>query len=182
MLLAMPVAALAQKVEIFGGYSYLRADDCDDNSGPNCDGGIDLQGFNVSFNQNFTKWIGLKTDISGHYGDVTLIPGSPKADLNAYLFLVGPQVTFPKFERVRPFAHVLFGVTRVSLTQFPIGGRTTIRDSAFTLAVGGGADLKLTDVVAIRLFQTDYVLTRFDDTTQNNFRASTGVVLRFGEK
>jgi opacity protein-like surface antigen len=182
MLLAMPMAAFAQKAEIFGGYSYLRGDDCDDNSGPNCDSGVDLHGFNVSFNQNIVKWIGLKADISGHYGEVTLIPGVPKADLNAYLFLVGPQVNLPKYQRLRPFAHALFGVMRVNLTQFPVGGRTTVRDSAFAVALGGGVDLKVNDLVAIRLFQTDYVLSRFDDATQNNFRASTGVVLRFGDK
>ena len=185
MLLAMPLAAFAQespKVEIFGGYSYLHADDCDDNSGPNCDGGLDLHGFNISFNQNIVKWAGLKADISGHYGEVTLIPGSPKLDRDSYLFLVGPQFNLPKFERLRPYGHVLFGVMRVNLTSFGLTGRTTVRDSAFALAAGGGLDLKLTKKVAVRLFQADYVLTTFDSETQNNFRASTGVVLRLGEQ
>jgi hypothetical protein len=31
------------------------------------------------------------------------------------------------------------------------------------------------------LFQTDYVLTRFDDDNQHNFRVSTGLVLRLGK-
>ncbi|MGH9841711.1 MAG: outer membrane beta-barrel protein [Blastocatellia bacterium] len=181
MVLAMPLAAHAQKAEIFGGYSYLRGDDCDDNSGPNCDGGLDLHGFNVSFNQNLVKWAGLKLDISGHYGDVTVIPGQPKFDLDTYLFLAGPQFNLPKFARLRPYGHVLLGVMRVNVTSFGALGRTSVRDSAFALAVGGGLDVKVTDLVAVRLFQADYILTTFDSERQNNIRASTGVVFRFGE-
>jgi opacity protein-like surface antigen len=172
MLFAMPLAAMAQEsTQIFGGYSYLRGDDDD--------GGVDLHGWNVSVNQNFKKWIGLKADFSGHYGEVSVISTLNKSDLNAYLFLVGPQFNLPGTDRVKPFAHVLFGAMRTSLTTFPTTGRVTLRDSAFAMAVGGGLDVKLTDVIAIRLFQTDYVLTRFDDDTQNNFRASTGIVFKF---
>jgi len=181
MVLAMPLSAFAQKAEIFGGYSYLRGDDCDDSSGPNCDGGIDLHGFNVSFNQNLVKWVGLKVDVSGHYGEVTILPGQPKFDINTYLFLVGPQFNLPKYERLRPYGHVLFGVMRTNVSSFGTLGRISARDSAFALAVGGGLDFKVNDLVAVRLFQADYVLTRFNSETQNNIRASTGVVLRFGE-
>jgi opacity protein-like surface antigen len=181
MVLAMPLAAFAQKAEVFGGYSYLRADDCDDNSGPNCDGGLDLHGFNVSFNQNLVKWAGLKLDISGHYGDVTVIPGQAKFDLESYMFLAGPQFNLPEYGRVRPYAHVLLGVMRNNVSSFTPLGRISVNDSAFALAVGGGLDLKVNKLVAIRLFQGDYILTRFDGETQNNIRASTGVVLRFGE-
>ncbi len=176
LLFAMPLVGFAQdssKVDIFGGYSYLRGDD--DN------GGIDLHGFNVSFNQNFVKWAGLKFDISGHYGDVTILPGQPKFDLDSYLFLIGPQINLPKYERLHPYGHVLFGVMRNTLTNFGPIGRQSVRDSAFALALGGGVDVKITKIVAVRLFQGDYVLTTFDGDTQNNFRASTGLVLRFGE-
>ena len=176
ILIAAPLAALAQespKVEIFGGYSYLRGDDDDD--------GIDLHGFNVSFNQNIVKWAGLKADISGHYGDVTLLPGVPKFELDSYLFLVGPQFNIPKYERLHPYGHVLLGVMRNTLTNFSTAGRTSVRDSAFAVAFGGGLDVKVTKALAVRLFQADYVLTTFDNDTQNNFRASTGLVLRLGD-
>jgi opacity protein-like surface antigen len=172
MIFAMPLAAMAQEsTQIFGGYSYLRGDDDD--------GGIDLHGWNVSINQNFKKWIGLKADFSGHYGEASVISSRNKSDLNAYLFLVGPQLNLPKYERLRPFAHVLFGAMRTNLTTLTPTGRVTARDSAFAMAVGGGLDVKVTDVIAIRLFQADYVLTRFDDDTQNNFRVSSGIVLKF---
>lgn len=187
MVSAMPLSAFAQKAEIFGGYSYLRGDNCDANTNPTlCDGGTDLHGFNVSFNQNLVKWVGLKVDVSGHYGERTILPGQPKLDMNTYLFLVGPQFNLPKYERLRPYGHVLLGAVRTSVSTFGTLGRISARDSAFALAVGGGLDFKVNDLVAIRLFQADYVLTRLDSgtqnsVTQNNFRTSTGVVLRFGE-
>jgi hypothetical protein len=45
-------------------------------------------------------------------------------------------------------------------------------------ALGGGIDYRLVKLVALRL-EGDYITTRFFNTTQNNIRLSTGVVLRF---
>ena len=177
LMLVSSIAAQAQEknpsTEIFGGYSYLLGDDDD--------GGVDLHGWNTSFNQNIVKWAGIKADFSGHYGDVTLLPGQ-RADLQAHLFLVGPQFTLRKYDRVTPFAHALFGVMRTDLNYFDPTGKITLRDSAFAMALGGGVDIKVIDSIAVRLFQTDYVLTRFNSDTQHNFRVSTGLVLRLGEK
>jgi opacity protein-like surface antigen len=176
MMLALPVLAQAQeypRTEIFGGYSYLHADDDD--------GGLDLHGWNASFNQNIVKWAGIKADFSGHYGDVTLAPGLG-ADISAHLFLVGPHFAVRKNERVIPFVHALFGVARTDVTFFGPVGKITQRDSAFALALGGGVDIKIIDNLAVRLFQADYVLTRFDDDNQNSFRVSTGLVLRLDNK
>jgi outer membrane protein OmpA-like peptidoglycan-associated protein len=51
-------------------------------------------------------------------------------------------------------------------------------------ALGGGIDLKIAKGVAWRVLEADYLLTKFNDgknNLQNNFRAATGVVFRFGE-
>ncbi|MGE0132062.1 MAG: outer membrane beta-barrel protein [Blastocatellales bacterium] len=176
LAIALPLMAQAQdspETEIFGGYSYLRGDDSND--------GIDLHGWNASFNQNIVKWAGIKADFSGHYGDFEFLPGFG-SDLSAHLFLIGPQFSIRKNERVQPFVHALFGVMRTDLSFFDVTGKITQRDSTFAMALGGGLDVKLTDHLAVRLFQADYVLTRFDDDSQHNFRASTGLVLRLGEK
>src|SRR5262245_54507163 len=89
LLLAFALIAQAQdkpKIEIFGGYSYLRADDNDD--------GINLHGWNASATGNLNKWFGVKADFSGHYGQYTLIPPSLfappldthiRGDVNTYL-------------------------------------------------------------------------------------------------
>jgi len=170
LLLALPLIAQAQdapRVEIFGGYSYLRADDDD--------GGLDLHGWNASTAVNLNKWVGIAADFSGHYGDVTILPGS-KADVSGYLFLVGPRFSYRKHKVLTPFGHVLLGAARQHISYAGLKDS----DSAFALAIGGGLDATVHPNVAIRLFQTDYVLTRFNDDSQHNFRVSTGLVLRLG--
>ena len=176
LLTALPMIATAQdtpNTEIFGGYSYLRQND-------NLIG-EDLHGWNASFNSNFTKWIGLAADFSGHYGNASLTPGL-KADVATHLFTVGPQFSYRGNETLTPFAHVLLGAARSDVTYFIATGRTRINESAFALIIGGGLDVKVHDHLAIRLFQADYVLTRFNSNNQHNFRASTGLVFRIGEK
>jgi len=174
LTLALPIIAQAQdspRAEIFGGYSYLRLDeDLNDDR--------DLNGWNASFNQNIFKWLGFKADFSGHYGNSSILLGTG-SDLNTYLFLFGPQFTLRKSERFQPFGHVLFGAVRVDLENDLIG--IDAQDTAFALAAGGGLDVKVLDRVSVRLFQADYVLTRFADENQHNFRASTGLVLRLGK-
>ncbi|MBL8169127.1 MAG: porin family protein [Acidobacteria bacterium] len=178
MMFALPLLAQAQdkpRAEIFGGYSYLRADDDVD--------GLDLHGWNASGAINFNKWLGVVSDFSGHYGDVTISPTLGKADLSTYLFLAGPRFTYRGNERVTPFGHILFGAARSHVDFFDVvGNRVRVRDTAFAMAVGGGLDVKVVDALAIRLFQADYVLTRFNDDNQNNFRLSTGLVLRLGKQ
>jgi opacity protein-like surface antigen len=172
---ALPVIAQAQdspRTEIFGGYSYLRLDeDLNDDR--------DLNGWNASVNQNIFKWLGFKADFSGHYGNSTVLLGTG-ADLNTYFFLFGPQFSLRKYKRYQPFGHVLFGAVRSDVDAFVSGGPHA-NDTAFAMAVGGGLDVKVLDKLSVRLFQADYILTRFNDDNQSNFRASTGLVLRLGK-
>ncbi|MBP6824645.1 MAG: hypothetical protein KA368_24075, partial [Acidobacteria bacterium] len=77
LLLILPLAGQAQsapKAEIFGGYSYLRADDDD--------GGLDLHGWNASAAINFTKYAGIAEEFSGHYDTGALSP-RVRGDLSA---------------------------------------------------------------------------------------------------
>ena len=175
LALALPIIAQAQdspRTEIFGGYSYLRLDnDLNDDR--------DLNGWNASVNQNIIKWLGFKADFSGHYGNSLVLLGTG-ADLNTHLFLFGPQFSLRKFDRFQPFGHVLFGVVRADVSSFVSGG-PSFDDTAFAMAVGGGLDVKVLDKLSVRLFQADYILTRFADDNQSNFRASAGVVLRLGK-
>ncbi|MEO6726525.1 MAG: outer membrane beta-barrel protein [Blastocatellia bacterium] len=175
LLLALPLITQAQdapRVEIFGGYSYLRADD--DN------GGIDLHGWNASTAVNINKWVGIAADFSGHYGEASVFSLTNKADVSGYLFLVGPRFSYRKHKVLTPFGHVLLGAARQNVSVRTASGRLKSDDAAFALAIGGGLDATVHPNLAIRLFQTDYVLTRFNDDSQHNFRISTGLVLRLG--
>lgn len=48
------------------------------------------------------------------------------------------------------------------------------------MALGGGIDIKIHRRFAIRAFQSDYLLTRFFNGNQHNFRLSAGFVWRIG--
>ncbi|MEW6208485.1 MAG: outer membrane beta-barrel protein [Acidobacteriota bacterium] len=179
------------KAELFGGYSYLHTD-----------GGGDLHGWNGSIAVNLNKWFGVVADFSGHYDSNTssfsssFIPGLPtvsgriEADTNIHNFLFGPRFSYRKKESVTPFAHALIGFSRAhvegSFTTTTDSGTVSFdfseNDTAFAAAFGGGLDVKLSDSLALRLVQADYLLTRFGGFTEHNARISTGLVFRFGSK
>src|SRR5215510_1418792 len=183
LTLALPIITLAQeapRVEVFGGYSYMRLND--DGSGLD----RDLNGFNMSGNITVIgKRIGLKADVSGHFGQIIIAPGVPNIDQRQFLFLFGPQFSLRKSGKIQPFAHTLFGFVNQRLNSDVVGD---ITDTGFAFAAGGGVDLKaLGSKLSLRLVQADYVLTKFSDSsasgnnTNNNLRISTGLVVRFGK-
>jgi hypothetical protein len=185
LTLALPVIAQAQeatRTEFFAGYSYMRLE-----SSPNTQD-QDLNGYNVSGAVTiFKKSLAIKADVSGHYGNV-LVSINPRTDQRQELFLFGPQYSFRKIPKIRPFAHALFGAARLKVRNDATGA-ANISDTGFAFAAGGGVDLKtpLGGKIAVRVFQADFVRTRLDFTgtgnrdSSNNYRISTGVVLRFGK-
>jgi outer membrane protein OmpA-like peptidoglycan-associated protein len=86
-----------------------------------------------------------------------------------------------KFDHFVPFAEFLFGGAHGGSDL--VGAQT---QNAFAIATGGGVDMVLTKNLAWRVAQLDYLMTTFSGTSQgpsarqNNFRAGTGVVLRWG--
>ena len=106
-------------------------------------------------------------------------------DLSIYSVMVGPQVyPFRHRRKLTPFAHVLFGEgfyrdSYPAYAGFPAEVKT---DAAVTWEAGGGVDWTHRTHWAFRV-QLDYAPTKFfTNQTQTNYRASIGVVYRFGEK
>jgi hypothetical protein len=84
---------------------------------------------------------------------------------------------------LRPFGQVLAGVAHASGTavQSPNPGAANA-GAAFAANVGGGFDLRMNEHLLIRLGEIDYLVTTFDNGSnnhQNNLRISGGVVFRF---
>jgi hypothetical protein len=55
--------------------------------------------------------------------------------------------------------------------------------NAFAMTAGGGLDISLTRRIALRAFEADYYLTRFDNRVsdqQNNLRIAAGVIVPSG--
>jgi opacity protein-like surface antigen len=169
------------KVEAFGGYSYLRANDF--NTGLNFNGG------SGSLAYNLTPMFGIVGDFGGYHWS----QNSVDATVVSYLF--GPKVAL-RHGPITPFAQVLFGGAHASGTVFNEGCEARVRsegepctvsgsENAFAMTIGGGVDWNATPHIGIRVIQAEYLMTRFNgfgnngSSNQNNARISTGVVLRW---
>jgi hypothetical protein len=198
----VPSSVLAQdKLVVFGGYSYLRPPVSVEEAflcgGPVCPIPIatippatvtnrrNLNGWELSATYRFLPFLGLTADVSGHYGSAV---NSFSSNAHEYTYLLGPEVSLPS--RVSPFAHVLFGGTHQSISGvtpnpgpvIPIPTYNAIIPASnlgFATAIGAGFDLKVIPHVWIRPIQIDYLITRLVGNTQNQVRASAGVVLHF---
>lgn len=170
LFLLLSVSAVAQdypKAEVFGGYSYVHASVVGN--------GFNFNGASGSIAFNPNDWFGVVADFGVyHNGDFGV-----STNLVSYLF--GPKFAYRKMPRVTPYAQVLFGGAHVGASFSGVSGSS----NAFALAFGGGIDAKVTPHVAIRVIQAEYLLTKFNDGSndrQNNVRISAGIVFRWGGK
>jgi hypothetical protein len=182
--IAEPVGRLTPKFEIAFLYQYVNFSPGDPFTGFNAHGGSGEVVYNP------TPWLGIVGQ-GGGYGftrDLTPIassnptltnPASVDGGFNTVLF--GPRLNFRKFDHFVPFGEFLLGMSHG-------GGGVTGGGSQYTfaLAAGGGLDLVLWKNVAWRIAELDYLLTNYSglgvgvNARQNNFRAGSGIVLRFG--
>jgi opacity protein-like surface antigen len=177
VILFTGLSAAAQErpsTEVVLGYSYLHAT-------PSTSGAdsFNLNGGTASAAFYPLHWLGIAGDFGGyHVGQI----GSASVDANLFTYLFGPRVRLPGTSRIKPFAQVLFGVAHATGATAFAGSGT---HNAFAMAVGGGVDVPVTHHVGVRLFEMDYLPTRFPETvggnrvTQQNLRVSTGVRFRF---
>ncbi|MBI3896129.1 MAG: outer membrane beta-barrel protein [Acidobacteria bacterium] len=180
-ILLLPLALMAQsvpKIEMYGGYSFLRIQE------------ISHHGWNLTFGPNVNNNLGITTEISGHYGSRTdtLFPGlEAKTDSMVHSFMLGPRVFQTVGGNWIPYVQGLFGITRVDVDETLVqdGNRVfsaSDGDLGFGMVLGGGLDVKVNDAVAFRIFQADYNVVRVGGTRFEGGRVSTGVVLRLGQR
>ena len=166
LLLSWP--ALAQdtpKAEIFGGYSY---------------GGEATHGWNTAVAGNVNKWFGLEGELSGLYTNIR--EADSEENIRTHSFLFGPRISMRRSKRVTPFVHALLGTAHLRTRAMEQGQAFSFSDTSFGMSFGGGLDVRVSDHIAIRVIQIDYVRTHFFDETQNKGRISAGIVFRFGKK
>jgi opacity protein-like surface antigen len=202
VLVALLFVAVAQsqdvpKAEVFGGYSYHRAD-----AGSGLSR-INLNGWNATVTGNINSWFGITADFSGQYGTSLF-----DTAINRHSFLFGSRFTHRGDSgRINPFVHTLFGAVRAHRSlgnPGPLGSPLPLlpaaSETAFGMALGGGLDVRVNDRFAIRVVQADYLMTRFGESsgivciqsittpcpttqagTQHNVRLAFGGVWRFGK-
>ncbi len=167
LLLLSSVPTLSQNLEVYGGYGYLAQNF---SSG----GYASLNGWSAGTEIGFatSSRFSLATSITGAYGTQKFSGG--KQTLHQYSFLAGPRLS-QRSGKLRLFEHAMFGGATLS------GRVGDLSDSAsgFALALGGGADVRLSEHFCFRPAQFDYLLTRFASRSQNSLRYSSGLTYRF---
>lgn len=181
------------KIELFGGYSYFRASirEVQFTPCPICvppapavtdtSQRANLNGWKFSGQFKLLPFLGAVADFDGTYGKLN------GASTREHTFLFGPQVSLPT--KVSPFVHALVGVAKES--QDPIqnvcpvtvptctGFNNLGSDTSLATAYGAGIDIKLVPFIKLRLIQVDYLRTQLHGATQNQYRASAGIVFHF---
>ncbi len=165
-LLSFPLAAQDYpKAEVFAGYQYERLNNI-------VGSGVDINGngWNAALTGNFNHWFGVTADFSGAYKTINSV------DTRVYTYTGGPVVSLNSGGTINPFVHALFGGAHAS---FSAPGSGSPSDNGFTMMYGGGVDIKMNRLLALR-GQVDWIYFHFSDASlSNNVRVSTGVVLRF---
>jgi hypothetical protein len=157
------------RIEVFGGYSFARM-----NGGAGSYS--NLNGAMGSFGWNFKPWLQIVGDSS--YNVITPVSGT-KTVLYGNHF--GPRYFYRKHMRwgATPFVEALVGGSRSDTTVSGTGGYKTSQN-CLTYKVGGGFDLHPSRRWEIRVLDFDYYRTSFGTNLhQNNYWASTGIVLHF---
>ena len=173
-----PAAQSPRRVELALDYTYIHS-----NAPPGGCGCFNMNGGSASF-----AWP-VKSGQVAIVADLT-IDGSSEAigahnfNLTLGTFTAGPRY-LPPVHRfpIQPFGQALFGAAHASGSL--VKGRTpayTDATATIALKLGGGADLRVNRTFAIRLAEADYLLTTFNNGSnnhQNNTRLSSGIVIHF---
>lgn len=169
------------KNQFFAGYSFHTADINTLTIDPHRTA---QNGVNLEYTRNINRHIGLTGDASVHFHRDSRSTGVSvfKSQRDQYFLLGGIQLRPGNDERLRPFAHALFGASLFrgfTSDSRPAGIVYTFDDAtSFAMALGGGVDLRVGKRIDLRLIQVDYTPTFFGSGRQNNFRISTGIVFK----
>jgi outer membrane immunogenic protein len=161
------------KVDVFAGYSYVR-----ENPGPTSEDSFSLNGGSASVTYHIKDCLSAVADFGGYHNGNILGTGV-NGTLSTYLF--GPRISYRSYRHFTPFAEALFGVAHAGAS---IAGGASGSQNAFAMAIGGGVDYRINNRFSLRPLQVDYLMTPFpegtpNNQTQNNLRASTGIVIHF---
>jgi outer membrane immunogenic protein len=165
------------RAELTLGYTYLHS-----NAPPGGCGCFNLNGGSADFAWAIKpgSW-DLVGDVVGGYASGVSAAGYGLT-LTAYTGGVRylPPMGHSSFQ---PFGQVLAGVAHSSGTLVQGSQSATANaGAAFAANFGGGLDLRVNHRFSVRLVEADYLLTTFDNGTnnhQNNLRISAGVVVHF---
>ena len=141
------------KVELLGGYSYLRSSD------------TNFNGWKASLVGNVNSWLGIAADFDGHY----------TGEESEHSITFGPEFSVRKSKRWTPVGCALFGVA----FEKSASGET---EHGFATELGGGLDYEINHRWAVRVFDVTASITHVGGETHVSPKAAFGVVFKLGHK
>jgi len=163
LAVAVPLAAAErQGTDLFAGYSFAKIDNVNRNGG-NAAVGFDLFGPIDGF-----------VDASVHWGS------SGSESLSDLTLMAGPGARFGKRGGMVFFVRALAGLVRDRASIAVLDVDISESSSRFGVLAGGGLDFPITKKLALRA-QGDYLWNDVAEGSKaSGFRASAGMVYRFG--
>jgi hypothetical protein len=190
--LFLPHTVAAQptpKVQVFGGYSYLRLAEQ-----PNPDFNAEnLNGWEASIKLNVTRRLGLLADIGGNYGSLACSPAFVQAapslctvGTNQYTLLVGPEYKVLQLGRMIVNLRVSPGIAHTSNRTGRLTPPFEVKEYWFAASAGGSVDYRISDRLSYRV-QPELLMTVGSPFGRQvlpyaNLRVSTGFLFGFGRE
>ena len=175
LLLSPFQRAVAQQLEVGGGYTHITGD-------------FGMDGLNVGAAWWFSPRVSIALDYDSAWDSSRITVFTPNTSVKSHIqnFLVGPRIFFPakkiKKYKFDPFAELQFGPTHLSTKIQQTGTPSqSSSDTAFSWMLGGGADYNLNSHWTARV-KLDLLRTHLGDTGQSRFRIGLGVASTFGAK
>jgi len=182
---ALTVANAQDRVQIFGGYSYIGYFYYPAYSGPWALSSFN--GLDTSVSVKLMRHAEIEGDFGGLWGPTY---GCGNCDYEEKqtirTYLGGPRVSL-NIQRATFYAHALFGELTYKIAETQPGFPSfNSSDTTFAMTIGGGTDLWFTRHFGARLIQFDYLRNNnsepgyFAHPGQHfNFRILTGAMFRF---
>jgi hypothetical protein len=154
---------VAPRWEVFGGYAYRNVESTTFGFANRSS----LNGFDAEGTFNIKPSWGVTADAGGQYG----------SQMTVYNFLIGPQYAMRR-DKSKFFVHGLFGKAQ-NRVDISTSIRNHFESVGRAIVAGGGYDRDLSPRFTFRV-QADFLRTDTFGTSQNDIRASTGLVFHFG--
>jgi hypothetical protein len=173
--------------DVFGGYSYAKADPNSTLPKQNMNGWV---GSAAGYANH---WFGAAFEVAGQFGNIPApasAAGAPSLNFKEYSYMAGPQFRILNQKRVQSDVRILLGgvfgqvnvpssATPAQVNQLGAAGYGGFNETKFAALFALPVDVSVTRLIAIRV-EPGLYLTNFNQHAQGNFRLSVGPVFRFG--
>jgi hypothetical protein len=154
----------APRLHAFGGYQYFRDGFAD---------GDKLNGVEGAFSVDLIKHLAITSDFA------TASESLDRQTVRISTYTFGPSISFHSAPRLAPFAHVLVGDADAGLYAGAVN-TFSASENYFVMKTGGGLDVKVNRLIAVRGFQLDWnYFHRTRESHGNDFSAAAGLVFNF---